>query len=41
VTALAARIGKTPVQVTDRAGFVANALLLPYRGLPAQVSGAS
>jgi len=30
VTALAERIGKTPVQVTDRAGFVANALLLPY-----------
>jgi len=30
VTALAVRIGKTPVQVTDRAGFVANALLLPY-----------
>jgi len=30
VTALARRIGKTPVQVTDRAGFVANALLLPY-----------
>jgi len=41
VTALARRIGKTPVQVTDRAGFVANALLLPYRGLPAEVSGAS
>ena len=30
VTALAARLGKTPVQVSDRAGFVANALLLPY-----------
>jgi 3-hydroxybutyryl-CoA dehydrogenase len=30
VIALAARLGKTPVQVTDRAGFVANALLLPY-----------
>src|SRR5262249_12672753 len=30
VTALARRVGKTPVQVTDRAGFVANALLLPY-----------
>jgi 3-hydroxybutyryl-CoA dehydrogenase len=29
-TALARRLGKTPVQVTDRAGFVANALLLPY-----------
>ncbi|HEX5188233.1 MAG TPA: 3-hydroxyacyl-CoA dehydrogenase NAD-binding domain-containing protein [Streptosporangiaceae bacterium] len=30
VTDLAARLGKTPVRVTDRAGFVANALLLPY-----------
>ena len=30
VTALAAHLGKTPVKVTDRAGFVANALLLPY-----------
>jgi 3-hydroxybutyryl-CoA dehydrogenase len=30
VTKLARRLGKTPVQVTDRAGFVANALLLPY-----------
>ena len=30
VTGLARRLGKTPVQVTDRAGFVANALLLPY-----------
>jgi 3-hydroxybutyryl-CoA dehydrogenase len=30
VTALARRLGKTPVRVTDRAGFVANALLLPY-----------
>jgi 3-hydroxybutyryl-CoA dehydrogenase len=30
VTGLAGRLGKTPVQVTDRAGFVANALLLPY-----------
>ena len=29
-TDLARRLGKTPVQVTDRAGFVANALLLPY-----------
>jgi 3-hydroxybutyryl-CoA dehydrogenase len=29
-TELARRFGKTPVQVTDRAGFVANALLLPY-----------
>lgn len=27
---LARRLGKTPVQVQDRAGFVANALLLPY-----------
>jgi 3-hydroxybutyryl-CoA dehydrogenase len=30
VADLATRLGKTPVQVTDRAGFVANALLLPY-----------
>jgi 3-hydroxybutyryl-CoA dehydrogenase len=30
VTELARRLGKTPIQVTDRAGFVANALLLPY-----------
>jgi len=30
VTALATRLGKTPVLVNDRAGFVANALLLPY-----------
>src|ERR1022692_2258192 len=30
VTELARRLGKAPVQVTDRAGFVANALLLPY-----------
>lgn len=30
VTELASRLGKTPVQVTDRAGFIANALLLPY-----------
>ncbi|HEY7147709.1 MAG TPA: 3-hydroxyacyl-CoA dehydrogenase NAD-binding domain-containing protein [Streptosporangiaceae bacterium] len=30
VTELARRLGKTPVQVTDRAGFIANALLLPY-----------
>src|ERR1022692_77147 len=29
-TALVRQLGKTPVQVTDRAGFVANALLLPY-----------
>jgi 3-hydroxybutyryl-CoA dehydrogenase len=27
---LARRLAKTPVQVSDRAGFVANALLLPY-----------
>ncbi len=27
---LARRLGKTPIQVGDRAGFVANALLLPY-----------
>ena len=27
---LARRLGKTPVQAGDRAGFVANALLLPY-----------
>jgi 3-hydroxybutyryl-CoA dehydrogenase len=30
VSSLARRLGKTPVQVGDRAGFVANALLLPY-----------
>jgi 3-hydroxybutyryl-CoA dehydrogenase len=30
VASLAGRLGKTPVQVSDRAGFVANALLLPY-----------
>jgi 3-hydroxybutyryl-CoA dehydrogenase len=30
VASLARRLGKTPVQVGDRAGFVANALLLPY-----------
>jgi 3-hydroxybutyryl-CoA dehydrogenase len=30
MTGLVRRLGKTPVQVTDRAGFVANALLLPY-----------
>ena len=30
VTEFARRLGKTPVQVSDRAGFVANALLLPY-----------
>lgn len=29
-TEVAKRIGKTPVAVTDRAGFVANALLVPY-----------
>ena len=30
LTELVRRLGKTPVQVADRAGFVANALLLPY-----------
>jgi 3-hydroxybutyryl-CoA dehydrogenase len=30
VAGLARRLGKAPVQVTDRAGFIANALLLPY-----------
>ncbi len=30
VADLARRLGKSPVQVKDRAGFVANALLLPY-----------
>jgi 3-hydroxybutyryl-CoA dehydrogenase len=30
VATLARQLGKTPVQVSDRAGFVANALLLPY-----------
>jgi 3-hydroxybutyryl-CoA dehydrogenase len=30
VTGLAAQLGKRPVAVGDRAGFVANALLLPY-----------
>jgi 3-hydroxybutyryl-CoA dehydrogenase len=30
VANLAHRLGKAPVQVADRAGFVANALLLPY-----------
>jgi len=30
VADLARQLGKTPVQVADRAGFVANALLLPY-----------
>ena len=30
VANLANRLGKAPVQVADRAGFVANALLLPY-----------
>ncbi len=28
--ALARRLGKTPIKVDDRAGFIANALLLPY-----------
>ncbi|MGD0373114.1 MAG: 3-hydroxybutyryl-CoA dehydrogenase [Streptosporangiaceae bacterium] len=30
VTDLVRRLGKTPVQVADRAGFIVNALLLPY-----------
>jgi 3-hydroxybutyryl-CoA dehydrogenase len=30
MAALVRRLGKTPVQVADRAGFVVNALLLPY-----------
>ena len=30
VTEVAKRIGKTPITVGDRAGFVANALLVPY-----------
>ena len=30
VADVARRLGKTPVQASDRAGFVANALLLPY-----------
>ncbi|MEU3016462.1 3-hydroxybutyryl-CoA dehydrogenase [Nocardiopsis sp. NPDC007018] len=30
VTEVAKRVGKTPVAVADRAGFVANALLVPY-----------
>lgn len=30
VSDLARHLGKAPVQVTDRAGFIANALLLPY-----------
>ena len=30
MAALVRRLGKTPVEVADRAGFVANALLLPY-----------
>src|SRR5699024_9173975 len=30
VTEVARRIGKTPIAVGDRAGFVANALLVPY-----------
>jgi 3-hydroxybutyryl-CoA dehydrogenase len=30
ISDLARRLGKTPVQVGDRAGFIANALLLPY-----------
>jgi 3-hydroxybutyryl-CoA dehydrogenase len=30
MTQLARDLGKTPVQVTDRAGFIVNALLVPY-----------
>jgi 3-hydroxybutyryl-CoA dehydrogenase len=30
IAEVARHLGKTPVQVSDRAGFVANALLLPY-----------
>jgi 3-hydroxybutyryl-CoA dehydrogenase len=37
VASLAGRLGKTPVQVSDRAGFVANALLLPYLNHAAQL----
>jgi 3-hydroxybutyryl-CoA dehydrogenase len=37
---LARRLGKTPVQVADRAGFVANALLLPYLNHAAGLLGA-
>jgi len=37
VAALARRLGKTPVQVGDRAGFVANALLLPYLNQAAEL----
>ena len=37
VAALAQRLGNTPVQVGDRAGFVANALLLPYLNHAAQL----
>jgi 3-hydroxybutyryl-CoA dehydrogenase len=40
VAGLARRLGKTPVQVTDRAGFVANALLLPYLNHAAGLAGA-
>jgi 3-hydroxybutyryl-CoA dehydrogenase len=40
VAGLARRLGKTPVQVTDRAGFVANALLLPYLNHAAALLGA-
>jgi len=39
VADLARRAGKTPVQVTDRAGFVANALLLPYLNHAAALLG--
>ena len=37
VADLAVRLGKTPVQVGDRAGFVANALLLPYQNHAVQL----
>jgi 3-hydroxybutyryl-CoA dehydrogenase len=39
VTALAERLGKTLVAVPDRAGFVANALLLPYLNHAATLLG--
>jgi 3-hydroxybutyryl-CoA dehydrogenase len=39
VTGLARRLGKTPVGVGDRAGFIANALLLPYLNHAAALLG--
>jgi len=39
ITGLASRLGKTPVRVLDRAGFVANALLLPYLNHAAALLG--